>query len=165
MSVIDVVKRLEKSKEFSSWRKIHHEAYLAHAFRMLDKPNESIWQIGYFNPASNLISVFVVDKDITKNEDAEVFKEQEKLVNTLDLKDMKINEDAALKKAEAVLNEKYKGMSVYKTFMILQNIEEFGTVWNITFITQQFKTVNVKIDAKSGECKQDKMVSLIAGEE
>ena len=161
--ILEKIKKLEDSKEFSSWKKDHKEAYLVHCFRMLDKQNENIWQIGYFNPKTHLISVFIVNESITKGEDAEVFKEQEKLVNKLKVEDVKVSEDEALSKAKEILNRDYKGSTVFKAFMILQNIDEVGQVWNVTFITEQFKTVNVKIDSKDGKCISHKMVSLIQG--
>lgn len=164
MHIIEVIKKLETSKEFSAWKKSHKEAYLAHAFISVGQ-KEDLWQIGYFNPKTNLISVFVIDKKITKNEDAEVFKEQEKLVNPLILSEIKINEDEAIAAAMEILSKNYKGATLFKTFMILQNIESFDTVWNVTFLTEQFKTINVKIDAKTGKCTAHKEVSLIQGKE
>ncbi len=164
MKVLKTIQKLEKSKEYSSWKKIHAKSYLVHVFRMFDDANKGIWQIGYFNPETNLISVFIVGDAITKNPDAEVFKEQEKLVNKLDTTKIKVDEDAAMKAGELVLAENYKGVSVFKSFMILQNLDEIGQVWNITFVTQQFKTVNVKIDAKDGKCISHKLISLISEE-
>ncbi len=161
MNVIDIIKKLEDSKEFTSWIKNHKKAYLAHCFRMLDEVNSKIWQIGYFNPESNLITVFVVDDKITRNEDSEVFKEQKKLVNRLDVKEVKVTEDKALDNANEILGKEYKGSTVFKSFMILQNIDKIGQVWNITFVTQQFKTINIKIDSLKGTVIDHKMVSLI----
>jgi hypothetical protein len=162
MTVIEAIKKLEQSDEYTSWKKEHPDAYLVHAFKMLDKANKDIWQIGYFNKGTNLISVFLVGAAITKNEDAEVFKEQEKLVHALDIKQIKIFEDDAIKRAEDVLGKEYKGTTIFKTFMILQNLENIGQIWNVTFITEQFKTVNVKIDAQKGDCIGHKLVSLIS---
>ena len=159
--ILDVIKKLEKSKEFSSWKKSHEETYLVHCFKMLDKQNENTWQIGYFNPGTHLISVFNVSDVIIKGEDAEVFKEQEKLVNKLEVEDVKVDEDEGLNKGKEVLAENYKGITIFKAFMILQNIDQVGQVWNITFITEQFKTVNVKIDSLTGKCLGHKMISLI----
>lgn len=165
MHVLETIKKLESSKEFSAWKKSHKEAYLAHAFMMLDEANKDIWQIGYFNPKTNLISVFVVDKKISKNEDSEVFKEQKKMVTPLIARDVKFNEEQALTEAKKILDDNYKGNASVKSFMILQDIDEIGLVWNLTFLTQQFKTINIKIDATTGECKGHKIVSLIQGKE
>lgn len=165
MNVFDVIKKLEKSKEYSSWKKTSEKSYLAHCFRMNDEANKDLWQIGYFNPKSNLISVFMIDNEsITKNPDAEVYKEQEKLVEKLNVDLVKIDENEAMQKSDEVIKENYKGIAVFKSFMILQNLEGIGQVWNMTFVTQQFKTVNIKIDANSGVCVSHKEVSLIKKE-
>src|SRR5690349_17204097 len=110
MSVLDVIKKLEQSTEFTSWKKSYEKAYLVHCFRMNDAANINTWQIGYFNPETHLISVFNVNDKIVKSQDAEVFKEQEKLVYPLDLSRVKILEDEAMKKSEEVLHQEYKGI-------------------------------------------------------
>ena len=161
MTVKEIISKLEKSTEFTSWKKGGHKAYLVHAFQMHDKANKDIWQIGYFNPETNLITVFEVGSVITRQKDAEVFKEQEKLVHPLILSDVQTDEIEAMEKANATLGENYKGVGVFKSFMILQNLDEVGQVWNVTFVTTQFKTVNVKIDAKTGDIVIHKAVSLI----
>ena len=161
MNVLEAIEKLEKSKEFNDWKKDNKKSYLAHSFRMLDEANKNLWQIGYFNPETNLISVFVVNGEITKNPDAEVFKEEKKLVNSLDKSKVKIFEDKALENANKILEEKYKGNNVFKTFMILQNLDKHGQIWNITFITDKFQSVNIKIDAENGECESHKVVDLI----
>ena len=165
MEYSEALTKLESSKEFSSWKKTHKEAYLVHFFKMLDKANEKIWQIGYFNPKNNLITVFVVNGGITKNPDEEVFKEQKKLVKPLEIKNVKINHEKSMETAQNILNNNYKGSSVFKSFMILQNIDKIGQVWNITFVTNEFKTVNVKINSNNGECISHKIVSLIQGKD
>ncbi len=157
----EAINKLEKSKEFSSWKKTHNEAYLVHFFRMLDKANEDTWQIGYYSPKTNLISVFLVNGSVTKSEDSEVFKEQKKLVQPLILKDAAIDDVKALEMANKILKESYKDSTILKSFMILQNIDAVGQVWNVTFVTNEFKTVNVKINSMSGECVSHKIVSLI----
>ncbi len=165
MNVLETIKNLETSKEYKEWKKSYKKTYLAHAFTVLDEKTKG-WEIGYYNPDTNLITVFtVVDEKITRNPDAEVFKEQEKLVSPLDFKKVKIDGEKALENAKKILDENYKGNIVFKTFMILQHIDKLGQVWNITFVTEQFKTINIKLDAASGDCKDHKIVSLMQGRE
>jgi len=161
MQHTEALTKLEKSEKFTSWKKSHKQAYLVHFFRMLDKLNEKLWQIGYYSPKTNLISVFVVNGGIMKSEDSEVFKEQKKLVLPLKLDDVSINDDEAMKTAEKILENNYKNSTIFKTFMILQKIEKIGQVWNITFVTNEFKTINVKINSGNGECITHGIVSLI----
>ena len=49
MELKDVLSQLESSKEYQDWRKAHETAYLAHAFVMLDAPNQNTWQVGFFD--------------------------------------------------------------------------------------------------------------------
>ena len=160
MSTLNRIEKLEDSKEFKTWKKDHEKSYLVHAFVMNDQANANIPQIGYFDPETRLISVFVVADTITKNEDAEVFQEQKKLVNKLDLEKVKITEVQATETANKFLQDEYKVQSM-KSFMILQNLDNVGQVWNVTYVTNQFKTVNIKVDAATNEIKEHKEVSLI----
>ncbi|MBN2420826.1 hypothetical protein JXB27_00950 [Candidatus Woesearchaeota archaeon] len=162
MTVFEAIAKLEKSKEFVSWKKEAKPAYLAHAFVMNDEANKGLWQIGYFNPKTNLITVFVVNGNIQRQPDAEVFKEQKKMVAPLKLSEVKLDEIKAMEEGKKVLDENYKGTEVFRSFMILQDLDKVGQVWNITFVTQKFTTVNVKIDAKTGKCDSHKTISLIS---
>ena len=74
------------------------------------------------------------------------------------------NQGSVATEQAAFVDENYKGSSMFKAFMILQNIDA-GQVWNITFVTQQFKTINIKIDANTGSCVSHKMISLIQGQD
>jgi hypothetical protein len=163
MHIHQAIELLEESTEFTSWKKDHKDSYLVHSFKMFDEVNKNIWQIGYFNPGSHLITVFVVGEEIHRNPDAQVFKEQEKLVNPLNIELVKINEEEAMTIANDVLKENYRAQ-IFKSFLILQNLEEHGQVWNVTFVTQQFKTINVKIDANAGTVVVHKEISLISKE-
>ena len=47
-----------------------------------------------------------------------------------------------------------------KLFAILQNING-EQVYNITFVTQTFFTLNVRVDTSTGEIRQEKLTSLM----
>ena len=96
MGLFTKIEKLEDSEEFKNWKKDHEKAYLVHAFIMLDSANIDAPQVGYFDPETHLISVFVVGESITKNEDSEVFQEQKKLVNELNVETVKVTEEGAI---------------------------------------------------------------------
>ena len=48
-----------------------------------------------------------------------------------------------------------------KTIVILQNLSEFGNIWNITYVTHSFKTLNMKINAENGKILHHDIVSLM----
>ena len=83
-----------------------------------------------------------------------------KKIKSLNIEKVKIDYENALKTASELQKEKYKTEIPFKQITILQNIDE-GQVWNFTFITQAFKTLNIKIDAKTGEIVKDELINLM----
>ena len=155
------IKTLEASKEFKDYRKENPDAFLAHVFYMPDALNKNVFQIGYYNPKKDRITTFFVEgKEITKNPEAEVFKEQEAVINPLDMKKVKLEVNEAFEIAEKIQKDKYNADSAVKKIAILQHLP-LGQVWNITFVTSTFKTLNIKIDSETKKVVSDKLVSLI----
>ena len=70
-----------------------------------------------------------------------------------------------LAKAHLVREEEYGGIPAVKVFFILQHIKELGDVFNVTFVTQDLRTLNVKLSAQSGEVLHHSIASLIHPDE
>src|SRR3989344_2458059 len=49
-----------------------------------------------------------------------------------------------------------------KTIAILQNIKELGNIWNITYVTEAFNTLNMRIDASTGKVLEHKLSSVFS---
>ena len=73
--------------------------------------------------------------------------------------DVKLDISDALGKANLLQKEKYSVHNPVKIIVILQTIPE-GTVYNITYITQSFKTLNIKVSAITGDIVADKLLSI-----
>jgi len=149
MQIKEVIKNLENNSEFKEWKEKNKDDYLAHMFKMLDNENKGIWQIGYASN-ENKVTTFVIDEDLKIVPDEEVFQEKKKQVKELNLDKVKIDFIKALKLAEEFQKEKCKGNEPAKIMLILQNIAD-NIVYNITYITITFNTLNIKIDAINGE--------------
>lgn len=159
--MLAAIKKLEESEEFKQFKEENPDAFLVHVFYMLDEANANSTQVGYYSKKTDKITTFIVEPDlITRNPEAEVFKEQETLMNPLDLKILKIDIKDAVAIAEKLRQEKYKDQVPLKNIAILQHLD-VGQVWNITFVTQSFKTLNIKINSTSGEIVSDKLVAII----
>ena len=91
---------------------------------------------------------------------SEVFKHPDHTVAELDIETVNIEVDEALEVAQKLQEEKYPKSSPFKRIIILQNLEQ-GQVWNITYVTQNFKTLNIKIDAGNGKIAEHKLLDLI----
>jgi len=156
MEMKDSLKKLTKSSEFLKWNKKNRESKLAYAFRM-DENSE--WQFGYYNLKTDKMSTFSVDGRISLKDEQDVFKKPGDKVNCINLDDVKISLKDALEKADKAKKKHYPNENVSKSIAILQNIKQ-GQLWNITFVTNSFKTINIKIDAFNGRVIRHDVVSL-----
>ena len=125
---------------------------------MIAKDVQADWQLGYYNPSNDTLTSFTVNDKVIQNPDAEIFKNKTK-VQKLDVDKVKINLDEALSKSEKLQKEKYSVHDPLKKIVILQNLD-MGQVWNITYVTQTFKTLNIKINSETGEIVKYDLIDL-----
>jgi hypothetical protein len=164
MKVFDSLKALEKTKEFIDWRTNNKEYYLVSLFYISDKPNEI--QIDYYNSKKNTITSFNYSKNsVFVVKDSQVMSKTKKELKPLVLEG--ISEfDNALETALSYKKEKHSKEEVYKTIIILQNddtiTKEGRIIWNIIFITNSFKVINYKLDAKNLELLSQNINSIFS---
>jgi len=158
MKFKEKLSELEKSVEFKNWKKEHSSSYLTYGFMMISPDVKKEWQIGYYNPDLDKITTFAVSDKITRNPDSEIFKDKKK-VQELEKDKVKISLDSALEKADKVQREKYAVHTPLKKIAILQKLN-IGQVWNITYITKTFKTLNIKVSSEDGEVLKYDLIEL-----
>ncbi|NOZ80808.1 MAG: hypothetical protein GXP63_03985 [DPANN group archaeon] len=156
----DTHDRLQKAEVFLDFQKEHPDAYLAHAFIMADQDAWSEWQLGYYLKGKDTISTFFMDDEITQSPASEIFKKDKRPLGGLELDKVNFTLDKALEKARALLKKDHAGEIITKTLVILQTLEQ-GQVFNITFVSQAFNTINVKLATDSLDVKQVKKQSLL----
>ncbi len=162
MELKEVLKTIENSIDYKEWRTKHPEAFLAHAFVMLDEENKNIWQTGYFDDKKNTMSTFVFEgAKISVIPDQEVLKAEQKIL-ALKPEDVIVSVADALAAAQKARIENYGKEQPIKSFFIIQNIEAHGPVFNITFFTAAFKTINIKISTTKGKVVHHSMQALAA---
>jgi len=150
MDLHEALGKLTASLQFKDWHTKNPDCYLAHGFVMLDEANKDQWQIGFYDPQTTKIKTFIVGKEIEQMQEQEILKQGDVL--KLEISDVKINPEDAMKKAEECFN-KHKQI-LLKKFFIVQKIDG-KTVYNVTYFTQAFNTVNIKVDAGSGEIVEE----------
>lgn len=162
MEYPDIVKRLESTEVFKTWVKDHVECFLVHVFVTIEQDAPSGYQVGYYDPNTHKITSFdVKGDDITVLPPSEVFTDPSMPIQELQMNDIDLSTEDVLTKAHEVREDDYKGVPIMKVFFILQHIKEFGDVFNLTFVTQDLKTLNIKLDARSGETLAHSLQSLI----
>jgi len=156
-----IIDKLTKNSEFKKWKKDNPDTILAHLFMMNDAPNKDSWQIGYYNVKSNKITTFIIEKDDIKIiPEANIFKKDNDTIKELKIDKVKVTYEKAEELAQKLQKEKYSKEIPLKTIAILQHLD-LGQVWNITFVTRSFNTLNIKIDSESGKVLKDGLVSFM----
>ena len=157
----ELIEKLEKSAEFKEFKAKNNGAYLTHLFVMLEKGKDISFDVGYCVKDEGMVSFTIDDNGgvIGVREEKEVFKKPGQSVLELDVNKVKLGLNQAVDNAILVQKEKYKQHRPSKTIVILQNIGG-KQLWNITFVTETFKTLNIKIDADSGEMVSDDLIEL-----
>lgn len=150
MDIHKALADLTRHHAFKEWHNEHKDYFLAHAFVMLDEANKNTWQIGFYNEKEQrMISFILQDQDVGKTDTQEVLK-TEGDISPLQVEHIKLTVEDALAKAKEVYQEHYKNELPIKQFFIIQNTEGHH-MFNITYFTQSFNTINIKIDAETGD--------------
>jgi hypothetical protein len=154
--MLEQYERLQSSEEFQNWKGKNPEFYLAHIMII----NEGDCQIGFCDRTGEKMTTFnMEDSGIIVKEGEEVFKEPGIKIAKLDITKVRISFEEALEKAGKTQQEKYKNHGIAKKIVILQKLA-IGQVYNITFVTNTFHTLNMKVDSSSGEIIEEKLNSL-----
>lgn len=159
----EMLAQVEESKDYKAWKKKHSKGYLSHFFCPISADCElkSDWEIGFYDPDSEKMTVFACGKTITvkENED-DVFKKPEQRVEELEIDTANIDFAKAVDVFAQHVEELFPKAGRGDGFVILQNLEG-KSLWNLTFITKDLKFINLKINAKTGAVDSHLSMDLI----
>jgi len=161
MELKSALKKLEQSKEFKELNKKNKDICFSYALIMLEDNKTMPWQLGFYHKSTDKMITFIVEDEIKVEKEEEIFKKPGMEVKPLDIEKAKVPYNEILKKAEEFKKNKYPKELVSKTIAILQNLKEYGNIWNITYVTLSFKTLNMKINAENGEIIDHNLQSLM----
>ena len=159
MELRQALKNLEESKEFKKWHKENKNTYFSYAFNIPQENDE--WQLGYYNKKKDMITTFIVNRDSIKvRPEEEVFKKEGMKVGQIQLENVMLTFENAVSKANEFQQKNFPKEKGIKTIAILQNVPKLGNVWNITYITEAFNTLNMKINANNGKVLEHNLSSV-----
>ena len=163
MDLKPALKKVQESPDFKKWRQKNKSTYLSYAFKIPQEMGLNDWQLGFYNKKNDKITTFIIIGDNIKiKPEEEIFKKEGTKVNEIQLERVKLTFDNAIEKADKFQQKNYPKDKSMKTIAILQNISEFGNVWNITYITEAFNTLNMKIDASNGKILEHNLSSIFS---
>lgn len=164
MNAVEVLKKLEAAKEYLAWKKEHPKCVLAHLFVMFDEVNKDEVQIGFYDADAKRITTFTLSQLPSQNTVA-VIPEQEILESEEGIAEFapseaKIDFESAIKISNNCKEKNYPKEMLLKLFFILQQ-REGKLIYNVTYFTRTFNTINVRIDALTGEILKHTKDSLM----
>lgn len=166
MQIKKEIEKLERSREFAEWRKKNRDSYLSYALFMTGEEEDKV-EIGFYNRKNDKVTTFCIHgcekgkMSVEVKPEESVFKKPDMEVEELDIGKIKIDVPEATSIASNLQKEKYPAEFPMKLIIILQKLSPFGNIYNVTFVTKTFKTLNIKIDAGSGDVVEDNLVSLM----
>jgi hypothetical protein len=157
----EVAKNLAADNIFQDWRKQHPSAFLSHFFAAL-QPNlelKDAWELGYFDPQNEKMTVFVANNGFEIKPEDSVFSKDKPQVEELDLSKLHLD----FQQAKNVYSENKQLFSTQQLgggFVVLQVLAQ-QPVWNFTFISKSLQFCNLKIDAITGKLISHEIVNVV----
>lgn len=162
MDIKPALKLLEESKYYKDWHNKNKNTSFSYAFRIpQEMPDE--WQLGFYDKKKDKITTFVVNgSSISIRAEEEIFKKDETKISGIEIDKIGITFDDAILKSNEFQSKNYPKDKSVKTIAILQNMPAYGNIWNITYITESFNTLNMKIAASSGKVLEHSISSVFS---
>jgi hypothetical protein len=162
MELKQAFKKLKQSQEFKDLNEKTKDIYFSYALIMIENNKTVPWQLGFYNKTTDKIVTFIVGENSIKMEpEEEIFKKPGMEVKPLDIDKAKLPYNEILKKTEEFQKKEYPKELISKTIAILQNLKEYGNIWNITYVMHSFKTLNMKVNSENGDIIDHNLQSLM----
>jgi len=162
MDPLNGLQLLKESQKFTSWHNKNKETFMSFIFCSIEDGNDLRWQYGFYHINTDRITSFIVNENsIELIKEDEIFKKPNIRINALDIEKLKTTFDDILEIAKKFQIKEFSNEMISKIMVILQNNDGYGIIWNITFVTKSFKTINVKINAENGDILNHSMESLM----
>lgn len=154
------VDTLRRTPEFLSYKSKSPNGFLCAGFKIIEFLEKEPWQIDFYCPDRKVMTTFILDKQVEMKETDQIATSKEG-VTELNLDKVDIEFRDVLEKIDGILKEKYPEHKANKIIAILQNIEG-QEVWNVTYLTNQFHVLNVRINAETGELLKEMLKPVIS---
>lgn len=163
MDLKPALKKLEENHEFKKWRQKNKSTYFSYAFKIPQEMGLNDWHLGFYDRKKDRITTFVMaEGSIKTRSEEEVFKKEDVKVSEVQLDKVNLTFDNAMLMANDFQQKKFPKDRSIKTIAILQNLSQLGNIWNITYVTEAFNTLNMKIDASNGNVMAHSIESIFS---
>ena len=144
------LERIHDSAEYKTCKEQNPDLILVSAFFMGTDLNEVNWELTFYSKEKHKNFLFKEEE-----EEHEIFQKEEHALEELDISKVQMTLEEAWTKTEGLA----QGHSLAKAIVVLQ-VQEGKVIWNITWITNELKFMNVRLDAVTQEVIKHEINSL-----
>lgn len=153
--MLDKLKRSYKNILKSD--KFEKKGFLCGAFIMCEPKDlkDKNWQIDFYDSKKDEMITYSINGGINVEKSKAFTKDYD--IKELNIDDVKVSLDDALKKGDEML--KNHNDRAAKIIVILQVLDKL--IWNVTYMTNNFNVLNVKVDAVDGKIIGENFGSML----
>lgn len=166
MDIKKEIEELQKGEVFRKWKGKNKDNYLSYALFIFDEDKDKL-EVGYYNKKTDKVTTFCIlncgseNRNVKLENEENVFKKPDMKVEELDMGSEIMDVNNILSICSSLQKEKYPAETPVKIILILQKLDPYGQIYNVTYVTKCFKTLNMKIDSETGDIVEDQLVSLV----
>lgn len=158
----DLLRLVEDSEIFKGWKNKNNDSYLCAFFKYVGSTENPEWQVHFYQPKSDTITVFKIGAEIQIIEENSAILKKDDTVQELNLDKAHVDFVDALNISDEFRKDTYPNEIVIKRIVILQKLKDIKcAIWNITCMTTSFNLLNTKIDAESGQIIDESLKPLL----
>jgi len=148
----EFIAALESTTVFKEWQQNNRSSFLTSVFY-----SDSERSANYFIPVSNEMATFSENNKEPRTSEHILQNEKPQKLN---VSSHTCSRREALDTAKEIITKHYAKEMIIKRILILQS-NKGNTIWNITFFTATYNTINIKVDATDQKVHSHSLDSLI----
>lgn len=156
MNIFDVIRKVEMSKEFKTFKKENPGAYFCAAFFIMDyETNEHKKQLDYYVSSTDVMTFSIDPKDESKIIPAKAELPKKEKIPAIGLQAVKLNEDEIMEiaKKESEIGD------FTKVIVVLQNLEG-KDIWNLSCM-KGLQMMRYHLSATDGKVLKKEKINLM----
>jgi hypothetical protein len=154
MEITEALKKTDDDKEVKDRLK---GKYLCSALSFLNGWIINVWELNFYDKATNKITQVSVDETAHIKGEGEPFKDEE--IPEIDASKIKISATKALAIGKKHYDEKYKSREVQRIFFALHGGKK--PYWSISVITKYLTMIIMNIDTKDGSVTKSEECTIL----
>ena|SRR3989344_2396379 len=157
MNVQSMLLEIEESASYKEWKKEYPQhSFLVSIFSIVEDEKPIKWNFNFFTPGTEKATTFVTFPEISRQGESELISDDPKAV---DIENVTMTFPEIVESASDAFSENYAKMN-YSKMMATLHQEEGKPVWNISFLTDQGKTITIRLGADDGKMISHKAYSI-----